>query len=361
MDTTDPEIRFNQDGICNHCRQYDEVARERLYPEDVAREKLDQIITEIKEKGKNKQYDCLMGVSGGVDSTYVIYNLKKLGLKPLAVHVDNGWNTQLAYNNIKKILQKLNIDLYTYVLDWNEFRDLQLSFLKASVPDLEIPTDHAIVSVLMQVAAENDIQYIISGTNIVTEIILPRQWSHGHADWRYIKSIHNMFGKYPLKKYPHLNLYNIFNYTFIKGQRFVHFLNYVHYNKNEAMKLLQDELDWQYYGGKHYESIYTRFVQGYILPKKFNFDKRRAHLSNLICSNQMTRTEAIKVISEKDYSLGLQEQDRKALINKFELTENEFEDLLHLPNKSFWDYPSYEKIPLIESTKNLYRKYIHKK
>ena len=205
MDTSDPEIEFDNNTVCNHCKKYEELAAELTIPSQDRKKILQDIIHKIKMKGKNKKYDCIIGVSGGADSTYVAYLVKEFGLRPLAVHLDNGWNSELAVSNIEQTLKRLNIDLYTYIINWEEFKDLQLSFLKASTPDLEIPTDYAIAALLYKTAIKNNISYLILGTNITTEAILPPRWSCGHGDWKYIKSVHNKYGSKKLRTFPHFN------------------------------------------------------------------------------------------------------------------------------------------------------------
>jgi N-acetyl sugar amidotransferase len=341
MDTTDPDIQFDENGVCNHCRGYEEKARSYLRTGPKGQAELNRLVEEIKAKGKGKEYDCVLGVSGGVDSTYVAYTLKNLGLRPLAVHMDNGWDAELAVSNIEKFLNQLDIDLYTYVLDWEEFKDLQLAFLKASVSDAEIPTDHAIAAVLYQVASERNIKYIISGSNLVTEGILPNSWTYGVNDWRYIKSVHHIFGSRKLKRYPHYSFLDLLYYIFVKRIQLIRILNYIPYNKEQAIDVLENQLSWRNYGGKHYESIYTRFFQGYILPKKFNIDKRQAHLSTLICSGQITREEALAEMQNPAYAGYMLEEDMEYVLKKLELAEDEFEHLMSLPTKSYKDYRTY--------------------
>jgi len=340
MDTSDSDIFFDKNGICNHCLRYDTELPKRVFRGQDAENKLNELIKGIKESGKNKEYDCLIGVSGGVDSTYVAYLIKQLGLRPLAVHFDNGWNSELAVSNIQKVLNKLDIDLYTYVIDWEEFKSLQRSFLKASTPDSEIPTDHAINALLFQEASKRNIRYIISGMNFVTESVLAEGWAYGHSDWKYIRSVHSLFENKKLANYPHFTFFNLFWWTFIKRIKSISILNYIDYNKKEVMDILQNELGWVYYGGKHYESVYTRFFQGYILPQKFGIDKRRAHLSNLILSGQITRDEAIKEIGEIGYSSNLLAEDMIFVKKKLDFDDNSFCDLMNLPIKSFKDYPN---------------------
>lgn len=341
MDTTDQEIEFDKNGVCNHCRKYDERASKELYYDEAGQEKLKQLIGEIKEEGKNKKYDCLIGVSGGTDSTFLLYMLKKLGLRPLAVHLDNGWNPELASKNIEMTLKKLNVDLHTFVLNWEEFKDLQLSFLKASIANAEIPTDHAILAVLYHTAAERGIKYIISGGNIVTEAIMPDSWMYDAKDWRIIKSIHKKFGKIKLKTFPVLTIFDWVFYTFVKKIKYIPLLNYIQYNKKEAVQIIEKELGWRNYGLKHYESIYTRFFQGYILPKKFNIDKRRAHLSTLICSGQIKRDMALEEMKNNPYlNEDILKEDKEYVLKKMGITNEEFEKIMSLPVKTYKDYPN---------------------
>jgi len=340
MDTTDPEIQFDENGVCNHCNNYDEKASKELYLDETGQQKLHLIVNEIKNKGKNKEYDCLIGLSGGTDSTMALYTIKKLGLRPLAVHLDNGWNTELSARNIEQVVKKFNVDLRTKVLDWEEFKDLHLSFLKSSIANAEIPTDHAIVATLFRTAAEEGIQYIISGDNIVTEAIMPASWMYHARDFRIIKSIHKKFGKLKLKTFPTLTLFDWIYYTFVKRIRYFPILNYIQYIQKDAIQLFEKELGWKNYGEKHRESIYTRFFQGYILPKKFNIDKRKAHFSTLICSRQMTREEALEELKHDICSPNEMREDKEYVIKKFGLNEEEFEEIMSQPVKTFRDYPN---------------------
>lgn len=338
MDTTDPDIVFDDAGVCNHCHRYTQVARTRLIPEGERDTRLKALVDEIKASGKGKSYDCVIGVSGGVDSTYVAYLVKQLGLRPLAVHLDNGWNSELAVSNIEKTLNTLGIDLYTHVIDWEEFKQLQVSFLKANTPDGEVPTDHAIFALLYKIAREQGLKHVILGTNVVSEAILPEKWGYGYFDWRYVKDVFKRFGHGKLSTYPHFSLAKLFYYVFLRRIRMVAILNYVRYDKKEAMDVLQNKLGWVYYGGKHYESIYTRFYQAYILPRKFNIDKRKAHYSNLICSGQMSRDEALALMQEPVYPEKLLLEDREYTIKKLGLTESEFDAIMTAKNKTFLDY-----------------------
>lgn len=347
MDSSDPDIKFDEQGVCNHCHHYDHVATKRLVPTNERAEVLKKTVEQIKLDGKGKPYDCVIGVSGGVDSTYVAYLTKELGLRPLAVHFDNGWNSELAVANIEKTLRTLNIDLQTYVVDWPEFRDLQLSFLKASTPDGEVPTDHAIVALLYQTAIRLNIKTILLGVNVASESIMPLKWGYGYSDFRYIKAVQKQFGTVPLRTYPHYSLPQLFYYMKVKSLKLVPILDLVDYQKEEVMQLIQDKLGWIYYGGKHYESIYTRFYQSYVLPKKFGIDKRRAHYSNLVLSGQLTRASAEDMLKTPPCSAEQAEQDKTYVIKKLGLTTAEFSDLMALPLKTFTSYPnSFDRIEL---------------
>lgn len=342
MDTSDPDIKFDEEGICNHCHNFDRMIREYVISEEAGLSHLEQITNTIRNEGKDKPYDCVIGVSGGVDSTFVAYKAKELGLRPLAVHLDNGWDSELAVKNIEQTLKVLGIDLYTDVLDWEEFKDLQVAFLRASTPDSEIPTDHAIWALLGNMSEKLGVKYIISGFNVRTESHLPSAWSQGHYDWKYIKSVQGMFGHVSLRSFPHQDLTSLYKRRLT--QRKVDILNYLDYRKENAMQFLQEKLGWKYYGGKHYESIYTRFYQGYILPVKFGYDKRRNHLSSLVCSGQMSRGDALIELNKPTYSPAMQEEDREYVIKKLGLTDDSFESIMKLPKKSYWDYPSYGKM-----------------
>lgn len=341
MDTTDPVIRFDNEGHCNYCNSY--LQNDFTYsPEKESQ--LQLVIDEIKQAGKGKKYDCIIGVSGGVDSTYVAYEVKRRGLRPLAVHLDNGWNSELAVSNIQKCLDKLGIDLYTYVIDWKEFKDLQLSFLKASIPGMEVPTDHGIISILNQTAIKNNVKYIINGSNGSSEFIMSPRWSEGEAqrDWLLVKNVHKQFGSAKLKTFPRTTIFDNFKNKLVHKLSTVNILNYVDYSKEKGKKLIEEELGWVYYGGKHYESIYTRFTQAYIQPRKFNIDKRKAHHSNLICAGEMTRDEALEDLQKDPYpNPTMMEDDRQYFMKKLGMSESDFQNMMNAPTKSYLDYKGY--------------------
>jgi N-acetyl sugar amidotransferase len=344
MDTSDPEIVFDEDGVCNHCHDYERRVAAEVLPQPRGHQTLAATVAQIKREGRKRPYDCILGLSGGVDSTYVAYLTKRLGLRPLALHLDNGWDSDVAVRNIHNIVRKLDIDLETHVLDWEEFRSLQLAFLRASTPDSEIPSDHAIVASLYQAALKHKVRWVMDGSNVVTEIMVPPTWSHGHIDWRYINGLNKAFGERRLKTYPHYRFWQL-HLWYLGARRLkrLPLLNYVDYDKPRAIEILKRELDWEPYGAKHYESVYTKFYQGYILPQKFGFDKRRPHLSCLILDGKMSRDDALAEMEQPAIDAEELRRDRVFVAKKLGLSEAEFDEIMALPRKTFWDYPSYER------------------
>ena len=336
--TDDKAITFDKNGVCNHCLNYDKLVATGIKTE----KQLESKVAEMKAAGNGKAYDCIIGVSGGIDSTYVALKVKEYGLRPLVIHLDNGWNSAIAVQNINNIVSKLNFDLYTHVIDWEEFKDLQLSFLKASVVDLELTSDHAIFSVLYKLAYKYKIKYVISGFNIATEGILPKSWRGSKFDWLNIKAIQEKFGTKKLKTYPHTDFFKKAYYDMVLKIDTVQILNYLNYDKEKAKEIIIKELGWQDYGGKHFESIITRFYQGYILPTKFKIDKRKAHLSTLICSGQLTKAEAFQELRKEMYAPSQYFEDRAFFLKKFDISNAEFEAIMQLPEQPHDAYPSYE-------------------
>jgi N-acetyl sugar amidotransferase len=342
MDESDPEIVFDQIGTGNHCHTYaQKIAQlpKSIFGND-ASQALEKVVEAIKNAGRNKPYDCLIGVSGGVDSTYVAYLTKKLGLRPLAVHFDNGWDSELAVLNVSNICKKLEIDLYSYVVDWEEFRDLQLSFFRSSLSNPEIPTDHGITASLYRVAAQHDISCIIVGVNMATEAIMPMSWTYHSLDYKLIKNVQKIFGTKTLKSFPKYSLFDVAKYSFVKKIKRLRILDYIHFDRNEVMEIIKKELDWKPYGAKHHESHYTRFCQQYVFPRKFGFDKRRAHLSSLICAGQMTRAQALQEFAENSYTEIQMEEDRRYVAKKFNISLEEFDRIMAMPIKYWWEYPN---------------------
>jgi N-acetyl sugar amidotransferase len=341
LDTTDPDIVFNEKGVCNYCDEFDEIFGKIEHNQ----QDLDNLIAEIKTEGAGKEHNCLLGLSGGVDSSYLAYLAYENGLNPLIVHFDNGWNSELAVSNIQKIVDKLGFGLETYVIDWKEFRDLQRAFIKASVVDIEMLTDHAIFAAMYKIARQNKIKYILSGTNYATESGMPPSWTWSKRDLRNIKAIHKRFGEEKLKTFPTLGKWK---WLFLKysgiGVTFVELLNYLDYKKSEAISILEKEFGWRYYGGKHYESIFTKFYQAYILPEKYGIDKRKAHLSSLIRNKEITRKEALEQLSLPLYTEQELVDDKRYVLKKLGFSEKEFDNIMKLPPCPHNFYPSSETL-----------------
>jgi len=342
MDTSDPEIEFDENGVCNHCKGYAQKLRKIAQTEAEKKQRLHAILERIKKDGKGREYDCITGASGGVDSSYLAYSLKQFGLRALVVHLDNGWDSELAVKNIENLVTRLGFDLFTKVLNWEEFRQLQVAYLKASVLDMEALTDHAIFATLMNQALKNRIKYIINGSNLATEGILPLSWRYDEklTDEKNITSIFRRFGKGRLEDFPLLSLQRFAYLTRVRKIKVINLLDYMDYNKDEAKKIIQENLHWRDYGGKHYESIITRFYQGYILPKKFGIDKRRAHLSTLIITGQLDRSEALEKLKEPIMEPDILRQDLEYVPKKLGLSAEEFENIMSLPPKYHDDYPT---------------------
>jgi len=339
MDTSDSQIKFDKDGICNHCTDYFSLVTVDDKQQESNKEKFSAILETIKREGIDKEYDCIIGISGGVDSTYLAYMVKnEFGLRPFAVHLDNGWDSKLAVKNIRNILKILEIDLFTHVIDWEEFKSLQKAYFAASVIDIEAITDHSINAILYQVAAENNVKYILKGFNNATEKIMPKSWTFNKSDAVNIADINDKCGTMKLESFPLMGSAKLKHYEKSKGIVTISPFNYMNFNRDQAKKLIIEELGWVDYGGKHYESIFTRFYQGYILPRKFNVDKRKAHYSNLICAGVMTRDEALKEIELPAIAEDLAKEDYEYVTKKLEYTTEDFEAIMNAPVKSHFKY-----------------------
>ena len=358
MDTTDPEITFDEQGKCCHCTAFLESRANHTYRGEESERDLDRTIEQIKRAGRGREYDCVAGVSGGVDSSYLLYVAKEKGLRPLAVHMDNGWNSDKAVLNIKNVTRKLGVDYESYVLDWEEFKDVQLAFLKASIPEAETPTDIAIPGALHEVAANYGVKYILSGGNLATEGILPRSWHYDVRDLKYFNYIQRSFGSRKLRKFPTFGYRTEIYYKLIKGIRMVYPLDMVPYVKADATKLLTETFGWKPYGGKHHESTYTKFIQSYYLFEKFGIDYRRATLSSRICAGEIDRGQAIEKLQSQPYELADIENDKQYIAKKLGISIEEFEGILNRPPKWSWDYPTDQrKLGLIYDTYRwIYRK-----
>lgn len=355
----DDDITFDEAGICNYYYQFKKGVEKNLYKGKSGLETLEQIISKIKDEGKGKPYDCIMGLSGGVDSSYVAYLAKQYGLKPLAVHFDNGWNSELAVMNIENIVNKCGFDLHTLVVDWEEFKDLQLAYLKSSVVDIEVPTDHAIGATLYKLALKYNIKYLLSGSNVNSEFIMPKSWIFHKSDHANLLAIHKKFGTKKLKTFP-------LHDTVLKkraawaGISQVNMLNYVDYNKTHAKKIITSELNWRDYGGKHYESLFTKFYQAYILPEKFKIDKRKPHLSNLIFCGQITKEEALCELSKPLYKPDEFKTEKEFFLKKLGISEQDWKQIMETPRQSHEAFgielPLDKQYKWIKPIKSIYRK-----
>lgn len=340
MDDTDPDIRFDANGVC----QYVHAARRRLRDETFAgrdgAERLARIVASAKEDGRGKPYDCLIGLSGGVDSTYVALRVRELGLRPLAVHLDNGWNSNLAVSNMERTLRTLDIDLFTHVVNWEEIKDLQRAFFRASLANVEAITDHAITAVLLQQAAARNLRFIFTGSNVATESIMPDAWGYDMRDARHILGVHRRFGALPrLETFPVLQPAAFIRHFFLNRIRYVPLPNYGPYVKADAIKRLKSELGWQPYDRKHGESRFTRFFQEYYLPEKFGFDKRKAHFSSLIVSGQMTREEALQALNQPLYTPDERELDVEYVTKKLGFGRDEWRRIMTAPPADYRSFP----------------------
>jgi N-acetyl sugar amidotransferase len=341
MDTSDSKIVFDAKGVCDHCNGFYSRIKPNWHPDARGQAELAPVIEAMRAAGKGKDYDCIIGMSGGVDSSYLVHlAVKEMGLRPLVFHVDAGWNSETAVNNIECIIEKLNLDLFTEVIDWDEMRDLQLAFFKASVPHVDTPQDHAFFATMYNYAVQNDVKYILTGANISTECVKnPLEWHYHASDLVQLHDIHEKFGTRPIKNFPTSNIltHKIY-YSIIKGLKVVKPLNNYPYVKEEAKALLQSEYGWQPYAQKHFESRFTRFYEAYWAPTKFGHDKRRVQFSSLIMTEQMMRKDALAELVKPSYDAETIGDDIEFVARKLGLTSDELMALHALPNKSFRDY-----------------------
>ncbi len=339
MDSTAENIHFDENGYCNYCSDLiNKIKKNSLNNNSNS---LDALIEKIKANGKGKKYDCIIGVSGGVDSSYVLHLAKEKGLRPLAVHMDNGWNSELATSNISNLVNKLGVDLYTHVIDWNEYRNMMQAFFDADVIDIELLYDNAMLAVNYALAQKYNIKYILAGTNTTTEgMAMPKNWNWFKYDKKNIYSIVKKFNSVKIKTFPSIGTLKLGYMTYVKGAKWVSFLDYFDYDKNRALEILKT-YDYKPYPYKHYESVFTRFYQGYILPTKFNVDKRKIHLSTLICSGQMSREDAVNIMNNIAYpSSEALAEDREYFLKKMSWSEDMLEAYLSRPEKKHNIYGS---------------------
>lgn len=341
MDTSDPHIQFFGADGCNHCINARYRMQHDAFPGKEGEEKLSVIVAKIKADGASKPYNCIIGMSGGVDSSYVAVRVKELGLNPLAVHLDVGWNSELAVDNIRNILSAQHIDLITHVVDWQEIQSLQRAFIYAGALNLEAVADHAIFALLYKIAAKHGIRYIISGSNVATESIMPSAWGADPRDKKNLLAIYKKNGgKTRLKTFPMLSPLQFLYYVFVKKIRFIPILNYGQYSKKNAIKEMQARFGWRPYPNKHGESIFTRFYQDYYLPAKFGYDKRKAHYSNLIVSGEMTRTEALELMQKPLYGEQELEQELDYVCKKLQITRKQLQQSIEGASSNHLDYPN---------------------
>ncbi len=345
MDTSDPDIDFDAEGVCSHCRCFDAHISKGWHPDAQGRRMLDAVVDRIKAENRGRPYDCVIGLSGGIDSSYLAYVARReLDLRLLAVHVDGGWNSELAVKNIEGIVKRLGIDLYTHVVDWEEMRDLQRAFLRASLANQDVPQDHAFISALYRQAVRQGIRYVLSGGNIATESVLPAEWAYNAMDLRHLRAIHKRFGERPLKTFPTMNFFQYYVwYPVAKRMTVQRPLNFLPYDRDEAIRTLERETGFRYYGGKHFESRFTKWQQLFYRPRKFGYDERRAYLSSLILSGQTSRDAALEAMATPGYTEAQLCEDSEFVRKKLGFSEEEFKRILDLPPRTFRDYPSNQR------------------
>jgi len=347
MDTTDSKITFDEKGVCDHCNTFYKEILPNWHTDGRGGAELRKIVDKIKAAGAGRDYDCIIGMSGGFDSTYLVYLAKvKLGLRPLIFHVDTGWNTPESAHNVEKIVAALGLDLHTEVIDWEEMRDLQLAFFKSGVPHIDAPQDHACFATMYKFASKYNVNYILTGGNYSTECIRnPVEWMYYQSDSRQLFDIHSKFGKIPLKKFPLTNiLWHKVYLPYVKGIKVVRPLDYIPYIKEDAARFMEDNFGYQRYPQKHFESRFTRFYEGYWLYKKFGYDTRKVQFSSLILTGQMTRDEALALLKEPPLDEATARREFESIAGTLGVTVAELQGYMDAPNKSFRDYKSQEPI-----------------
>jgi len=344
MDTTDPEIVFDEQGECSHCKEFDSVTKARWFPNEEGSQKLKTMIDGIKQRGKGKEYDCIIGLSGGVDSSYLALILKEYDLRPLVVHVDAGWNSELAVYNIEQVVKYCGYDLHTHVMDWEEIRDLQVAYLKSGIANQDVVQDHAFFASLYHFAVKNNISTVISGGNIATESVFPRSWHHAAMDAINLKAIHKKFGSLKLKQYKTISfLAYYFYYPFLRGMTVVRPLNFMPYHKENAIQVLKEVVGYKEYGRKHGESRFTKFFQNYYLPEKFNMDKRKPHLSSQILSGEISREQALIELDKPLYKEFELKEDIAYISKKLGIGVDELEQLVQSKGYAYSEFSNWDR------------------
>jgi N-acetyl sugar amidotransferase len=347
MDTTDSLIIFDDQGVCDHCNTFKNVTLPSWDTGERGHAQLAALVDCIKREGQGKHFDCIIGMSGGIDSSYLTYIAKeKMGLRPLVFHVDAGWNSQIAVNNIERLIDGLGLDLFTEVIDWQEMRDLQLAFFKSGVSHIDTPQDHAFFATMYKFATQHNVKYILTGANLSTECIRnPIEWMYYQSDSRQLKDIHRQFGSRPLKTFPVTSiLWHKIWLPYFKGIKVVRPLNMVPYIKEEAKQLLMDRFGWQPYPQKHFESRFTKFYESYWLPKRFGYDVRRVQYSSLIVTGQMTRDEAMELLKKPNYDESTIRQEIEFVANKLGISPDELNGFMELPKRTYKDYKNQRQI-----------------
>ena len=347
MDTTDSKIVFDERGVCDHCNDFYENVKPNWHTDDKGRAELEPIIAKIKEDGKGRDFDCLMGMSGGADSSYLLHMaVKEFGLRPLVFHVDGGWNSDTAVHNINVMIDKLGLDLFTEVINWEEMKDFQLTFLKSGLPNIDIPQDHAFVATLYDFAAKYKVKYIVNGGNISTECVRnPLEWMYYGTDMALIKDLRKQFSQNPMKTYPFSSVLRHKVYLrYIRKIQVVKPLNYFPYIKADAVKFLEDEYSWKAPEQKHFESRFTKFYEGYWLPKKFGYDTRKIQFSSLILTEQMKREEALDILKIPAISDEDAKHDFEYVATKLDISVTELQQFFDQPNKTYRDYKNQESM-----------------
>ena len=347
MDTTDSKIVFDEQGVCDHCNTFYSDILPYWQTDERGDNALKEIVEKIKKEGEGKDFDCLMGISGGIDSSYLLYIMvKKYGLRPLVFHVDAGWNSQIAVNNIERLVDGLGLDLYTEVINWEEIKDLQLAFFKSGVSHIDTPQDHSFFATMYKFASKHNIKHILTGGNYSTECVRnPLEWMYYQSDSIQLKDIYKKYGTGKLKDYPVTNIlwHKVF-LPYFKKIKLIRPLDFFPYDKDEAMKTLVDKFGYQEYPQKHFESRFTRFYESYWLPKKFGFDTRKVQYSSLILTNQMTREDALEKLKHPAYDPKTIKQDFEYIATKLGISIKELQSYMDAPNKTYKDYKSQENI-----------------
>lgn len=347
MDTSDSRIKFDENGVCDHCNDFQINVKPNWYPNEEGLKRLESTVSKIKEDGKNRDFDCLLGMSGGVDSSFLLHlAVKELGLRPLVFHVDGGWNSELAVNNIQVMIDKLGLDLYTEVINWEEMKDFQLAYFKSGVPHIDIPQDHAFIATLYNFADKHNIKYILNGGNISTECVRnPMEWLYYGTDMAQINDIRKKFGTVKMKSYPFSPiLRHKFYLKYIRKIQVVKPLDNLNYIKEDALKLLAEEYGWTPYPQKHFESRFTRFFEGFWLPERFGFDTRRVQFSSLILTGQLSRQEALEKLKKPAYNIETIKDEFNYIAKKLGITSSKLKEYLKMPKKFYWDYKNQERI-----------------